>query len=231
MKKITGFLSTLVLIAVVFIIAAFVTQAGLLDGILGGSRPPSVDITTVLNQIQLVSELTTTRYETSGSIVIERDMPPLIRALYGDRLVLFGAGTVTAGINLADITADRVTTTTEGGMTLNLPYPQLLDCILHENQTRVLAREVSLFTWEDRTFETSARRMLTLAFRNTALENGIYEQAKEQAGTVIEAFVGAVQPDTPLTITFDDPPVQSFIPNSCKDANALEPTPTPTLAP
>jgi len=224
---------TLVIIVVVIIITVFVTQAGLLDGILGGSKPPNVDITTVLNQVQLVSELTTTRYETSGSIVIERDMPPLIRALYGDRLVLFGAGTITAGIDLGEITADRVTTTPEGGMTINLPYPQLLDCIIHENETRVLAREVALFTWEDRAFETRGRRLLTLAFRNTALENGIYAQAKEQAETVIRAFVGAVQPDVPLTITFDDPPVQSFIPDSCKDADAVPPLPTlmPTLVP
>lgn len=228
MKRVMGFLSTLVIIIIVFIVGALAAQSGLLNNLLG-SQKPTLNVTTVLNQIQLVSELTTTRYETSGTVTIERDMPALIRALYGDRLILFGAGTVTAGIDLAHLSAERITQNEDGSLTVNLPYPQLMDCILKENETRVLAREVSLFTWEDREFETIARRNLVLYFRNIALENGVYEMAKGQAETVVRAFIGAIQPDTPLTITFDDPPAQSFIPRSCQDGSV--PTATPTPAP
>lgn len=228
MKRITSFFTLVILIIVVFIGGALATQSGLLNGLLG-SQTPRTDVTVVLNQIQLVSELTTTRYETSGSVVIERDMPALIRALYGDRLTLFGAGTVTAGIDLAELNAERVTRTESGGITINLPYPQLLDCILREGETKVLAREASLFTSEDRNFETLARRTLIIYFRNTALENGVYELAKQQAESVVRAFIGAVEPDVALTITYDDPPAQAIIPASCRDGSA--PVATPSAAP
>lgn len=226
MKRITGFISTLVIFIIGFALGALATQAGLLQNILG-SQTPVMSVTSILNQIQLVSELTTTRYDTSGSVTIEREMPPVLRALYGDRLVLFGAGTVTAGIDLEHLTAERLIATQGGGLEVRLPYPQLLDCILKENETRVLAREVALFTWEDREFETIARRTLTIHFRNTALENGIYEEAKGQAETVVRTLIGTTQPGVPLTIVFDDPPAQSVIPASCRDANAPAATPTP----
>lgn len=213
MTRIWGFLSTLALIVLVFVGGVLLTQFGFLDGILGSSEP-TINSVTVINQIQLVAELTTTRYETSGTITIERELPPIIRALYGDRLVLFGAGAVTAGIDLGELDASRVTVTEEA-INVRLPHPQLLDCILNENETRVIAREVSLFTSEDRNFESIARRTLTVSFRNSALENGVYEMAKEQAVVVIETLLTATQPDLPVNVSFDDPPQVAVIPPSC----------------
>jgi hypothetical protein len=201
-------------IVLVFLFGIFLMRFGVLDFILGGDRPPIINLTSVLERVQLVSELTTVRYTYSNIITVERDLPPLLQALYRDRLVLVAVGHVTAGIDLSKLTEDDVRV--EGNIiNVSIPAPELFDCFFNEPDSYVASRETGLFTAPAPDLDLDARMFAIRQFRNAALEKGILTEAAQEAENVLANLIGAFYPDSTVVVTVKEAEGQVIMPDTC----------------
>ncbi len=179
---------------------------------------PTLSSTIILDRIQALSELTAVRYNFTGVISSEVQMPGMLAALYGQRQSLMAVGHINAGIDLnqltpADVTLDATT------LTVRLPPPRLQDCFLNEQESYVVARDTGIFARGAPNLDTDARRYAVHQFRDQALEAGILDDAQAQAQQVITELTAALNPDSTLTVniipTAPDP-ASSPLPDTCQ---------------
>src|SRR5690606_1604977 len=123
--------------------------------------------------------LTTTRYNFSSLVTTEREMPPVLAALYGERQVLVAVGHVTAGIDLNLMDAEDVTIN-NGVLTLHLPPPSLQDCFLNEGASYVVERDTGIFSESAPHLEGQARQFAIQQFRENAQQEGILANVQQQ---------------------------------------------------
>ena len=190
-------------IFLIFVFGIFLVRFGVLDFLLGRQGPPVINLTTVLERIQLVSELTTVRYTYSNIITSERDLPPLLEGLYRDKLVLVAVGYVTAGIDLSKLSADNVEFDGDT-IRVTLPAPELFDCFFSEPDSYVASRETGFFAAPSPDLDLQARRFAIRHFRDAALEKGILTEAAGQAETTMASLLGAFYPTATVVVTVSE---------------------------
>ncbi len=102
-------------------------------------------------------------------------------------------GVVKAGINFEKIAAsvDEEART----VTIELPAPQILDVTVDENSLYVYHEKESAFTPLKLTDVNSSTKAMKDEVRKKAVENGILENARSNAETLITAFVRSMFPD------------------------------------
>ena len=203
----------LIVAAVVSVVVVLLSNQGLLPWLNTGFRNQA---TVVLTSVQQMSVLTTTRYNFSTMVTSEREMPPLLAGLYGERQVLVAVGTVTAGIDLSRMSRDDVWIE---GQTVNLrlPPPVLQDCFLDENASYVAQRDTGLFARNAPELEGQARQYAIQQFRQAALDQDIFENVQQQAATAITQFVDVLDIPGVNTINVITTPMDpaSPLPPSC----------------
>lgn len=173
-------------------------------------------ITIVLDSVEQLSVLTSIRYNYSNLVTSEREMPGLLSALYGERLVLVAIGHVTAGVDLSQLEEDDIGS--EGDtISIRLPPPQLQDCFLNESASYVVSRDTGIFARSAPELDSSARRFAVQQFRDAALEQGILDDASDQAGIAIGAFLEALQLQgiTTIDISTSPPEQETPFPDTC----------------
>ncbi len=205
-------------ILLVFLFGIFLVRFGVLDFVLGTDRPPIMSLTSVLERVQLVSELTTVRYAYSNIITVERDLPPLLQALYRDKLVLVAVGYVTAGIDLSKVTADDVQVVGDR-INISIPPPELFDCFFSEPDSYIASRETGIFAAPAADLDLDARQFAIKHFRNAALERGILNDAAGEAESVLANLMGAFFPDSTIVVTVRDVEGQVVMPSTCGGAS------------
>ncbi len=175
--------------AIVLLVRQVITlPPGLISAFTGGPAPISIQATTVLDRIQSMSQLTTVRFNYSSVVTSQRELPDVLKSLYGDRLVMIAVGHVNAGIDLRQMTSANVTSQGET-MTIRLPPPQLLDCFLDEGASYVISRDTGVFARPAPNLDQEARRFAVGEFRQNALKDDILSQVQTNAKIVIEGFV------------------------------------------
>lgn len=204
-------------IILIFLFGIFLMRFGVLDAILGYDRPPIVNLTTVLERIQLVSELTTVRYTYSNIITVERDLPPLLQGLYRDRLVLVAVGHITAGIDLSKLSADDVQVSGDI-VNIAIPAPELFDCFFSEPDSYIATRDTGLFAAPAKDLDLNARLFAIRQFRNAALEKGILTEAAQEAENVLANLIGAFYPDSTVVVTVKEAEGELTMPDTCGSA-------------
>jgi hypothetical protein len=152
----------------------------------------------ILERVQVLQQLATTRYNYSITITASREMPQVLQLLYGESLALQAVGQVEAGIDLSTLTENDVQQTAEGWVIV-LPAPVLLNCTLNESQTQIIQRDTGLFARASTGLDASARRYAIGNLRDRAIENGILTEAETQAKTTIENL-GALLGNTTLAV-------------------------------
>jgi hypothetical protein len=215
------------LVAVAFVVLMGInTLNGVVEGITGIFSPPPrtysvIDETLILERVQRLSELTTTRFNYSQLVVTERDMPALLRPLYGERMTMNAVGHITAGIDMSQLTTEDIDMT-DGALTVRLPSPQLFDCILNAQETRVVDSSTGLFTAPSN-LQEETQRIALRHIRNAALQQDILGQANEYAETAVGDLLvlltsAITPPDAPPmvvnVITTPAEPVEEF-PQTC----------------
>lgn len=181
--------------------------------LLRGSAPPQSQATLILQQVQALSQLTTTRYNYSVIVTTARDMPPLIAALYGESLSLVAVGHVNAGIDLSRLSPQNVVER-EGVITITLPPPALQDCFLNEAASYVVQHNTGIFASASPQLDTEARRYAVEQLRRMALEEGILEETQAQARSVIVRLVRMFSGKAVEVITTPPDP-NAPLPESC----------------
>jgi hypothetical protein len=138
-----------------------------------------------LEKVRSMARLETTAYFLST--VVEVQKPP-DWPFTGQRLLLVAYGRVTAGVDLAQIQDADVEVVGER-VIVHLPAAELFDVYLQEDKTYVYDYEMGIFARFDQTLETEARRRAVTEFQNTALENGILEDARVRAEWEIQRLL------------------------------------------
>lgn len=207
-------LTLLILLAVGVALGVALTSGGLLS-LLGVNSQPTISAVTVLERIEALASLTTSRYNFSSLVTSEREMPPLLAAIYGDRQVLLATGYIEAGVDLSALTTEDITIAGDT-LTLRLPGAALTACALDETATRVVERETGIFAPEAPALDGDARRFALAQFRDQALESGILQDAEDEARVVITALVLGTNPSLErVDIAFDEPTTLA-LPDTCE---------------
>ena len=145
--------------------------------------------TTVVQQVQTLSDLVTVKYVMQKVEIV--DSPPestLGKFVQGDnKVLLLAQGVVKAGIELKKITPDDVTISGKS-LTITLPRPQITDAYLDDAQTKVIERTTGFLRSLDKNLEQTTRQYAVADIRRGALENGILNDANERARTELRTF-------------------------------------------
>jgi hypothetical protein len=162
---------------------AFALFTGGLGGLRQGSEPTVKDI-------RKLEELSSVQWTQSVPVTQESGgFGPVPEFLRGESVVLIAVGEVRAGVDLGKLREGAVSAE-DGRVTIDLPEPEILSSGLDEERTRVYDRDQGLLDFNpDEDLETEARREAVNRLEDSARENGILDQAGENARTSLRAFV------------------------------------------
>lgn len=217
MRKTIGTIVSFIMILAIFGLGLFggfvIADRGLLGLVGVGER--TTNATVVLERIQALAELTTMRYNFSGIVTSERQMPLLLQAIYGERQVLVAVGTIEAGVDLSQISSDDIRI--DGNtLTVTLPAASLQSCAIDESKTYVAERDTGIFAPEALTLDQDARRFAIAQFRDQALESGLLQQAEDEARTIVSQMILATNPGVEqVIVAFEGPEADATFPDSC----------------
>lgn len=189
-------------------------------GIFNGEARTTNIFVPKVEAVQRLNELTTVRRSYSNIVTSERDMPELLRGLYGDRLVMVAVGHVDAGVDLSQLTqGDLLYDEATQMLSITLPPVRLQNCFLDENASYTVERATGLFAAPLPDLDEYSRSFALEQFRNLALEDGILEEAREETEVAIRQSIALFNSNADaLTITFthtpNDPDVP--LPSSCQ---------------
>ncbi len=189
---------------------------GVIAALTGGTSPITIQAVTVLDKIQSLSQLTVSRFSYSSVITSQRDLPPVLAGLYGDKLVMVAVGHVNAGIDLRQLSSSSVSGNADA-MTIQLPPPQLFECYLNEPASSIISRETGLFARPAANLDQEAKRYAVHQFRDLALKDEIMAEVQKNAQTVIQVFVTNLGVKSVNVVTATpDPNAPLPLPDSCQ---------------
>ncbi len=143
------------------------------------STPTIIVLPTVINQIKPLGQLHTASYFLST--VVDTQMP--VGALSQvQRVLLVACGMVDAGVDLSKIAPQDILTTGDK-VTIRLPDAEVFTSQLFDDRkcTYVVLRDEGVLLPPNTVLETAAREAAVANFKETALANGILEQARMNA--------------------------------------------------
>ena len=139
--------------------------------------------TTVVQQVQTLSDLVTVKYVMEKVVVLED------AKWYGEnRVLLLAHGIVKAGIDLKRITADDVTISGDR-ITIKLPPAQITDAYLDDQKSQVIDHETGLLRMFDKDLEQTARADAVEDIQRAARKDGILDEADKRARLELELFL------------------------------------------
>jgi len=210
MKRTLSIILSLIVIVAVILATLYLSSQCVLPGTC--DKKTTFNASTILDKVQSLSALTTTRYTFSTVITTETDMPDWLKTLYGQKQVLVAVGYITAGIDMKQAKATDI----QNGQSiaLTLPAPTLQDCILDEGKTYIAALEKGLFASPNPTFDQQSRQFAIQQLRQAAINGEIMTEAQTQAQSAITNFVELVGiPNVQITFLPADP--NTPLPASC----------------
>jgi hypothetical protein len=213
-RSVFTILALVILLIVGAALGIALAQGGILN-LLGGGGQPAISAVTVLERVQALASLTTSRYNFSSIVSSERQMPRLLQAIYGDRQILLATGYIDAGVDLSGLTTANVAIA-DDTLTITLPSAALIACVLDETATRVIERDTGIFAPSAPTLDSDARRFALAQFRTQALESGILQDAEDEARVVITALLLGTNPSIERVDIRFEPPVQARLPRTCE---------------
>ncbi len=151
------------------------------------SPPAILNTTTLIQQIQGLSELVTVKYVLEKVVVLEDTR------WYGDnRVLLIAHGIVKAGIDLRKIEPSDLDIENHV-VQITLPPVAITDVYLDEQETRVLEHSTGLLRAFNKNLEAEARRQAVDELRHAARQGGIYQDAQIQAQQQLTNLFGRLK--------------------------------------
>ena len=218
-----GCLSVPVIILVILLLLGVTTVNNISSGlqlIFAPQYTMTVVGPTLLESVQSMSHLTTTRYEFSNIVTSERELPGLLAGLYGDRLVMVAVGHVLAGIDLSQLQEEDITRD-GNAVTIRLPSPMLQDCFLSEEDSYVISRDTGIFASAAPNLDEESRQFALRQFRDMALERDILNAVQADSGIALEGFVGGLiggldETISQVNIVTAAPDLNAALPETCR---------------
>lgn len=158
------------------------------------------DPVTYINEIRALSRLETIQYSVEKVITGETG-GGTFQALFGDKILFVGHGTVIAGIDLAKLQPEHMRFE-NGVLTVQLPPAEIFIAALNNEKSYVYDRDTGVLTKPDINLETLVRQRAEEEILKAALEDGILEQAQLNAEAYLLKFFAAL--GYPNTIFVND---------------------------
>jgi hypothetical protein len=172
------------------------------------------DPVTIVNEVKVLARLETIQYSVEKVVTAETGQE-ILAELFGDRLLLIAHGVVIAGVDLSDLSRDDISIF-DGVVMVDLPDPEIFIATLDNQKSSVYDRETGLFRKGDPDLETLARQAAEQEIYQAAVEDGILQQANDNAEIFIERLLNDLgyedvifTPYVPLAI-----PTPTLIPES-----------------
>jgi Protein of unknown function (DUF4230) len=169
-----------------FVLFVIIFGAGILLGARFLGKSSSIheaDTTSVVEQIQTLSDLVTVKYVVEKVVVLDDEK------WYGEsRVLLLAHGVVKAGIDLQRLKSGDVTVSGKK-ITIHLPPPELTDAYLDDRNSQVIDHTTGLLRGFDKDLEQTAREQAVLDIRAAAVKNGILSDAGERAKLELALFL------------------------------------------
>ena len=143
----------------------------------------------VVDELQELAELTTV--EMVETTTIERgDDHGILNLVLGDRVYLFAAARIGAGVDLARLDEDAITVNNETGvLTIEVPRAEIFYAYLDSNSTTVLDRDTGLLTKGNDQLESATRAEAERILQAQAVEAGILDRAQTSADDFLTGFI------------------------------------------
>lgn len=141
------------------------------------------DTTSVVHEVQMLSDLVTVKYVMDKVVVLE-DVK-----WYGEsRVLLLAHGVVKAGVDLKRLAPEDVAIAGKK-ITLRLPPPQIMDAYLDDKSSQVIDHTTGLLRAFDKDLEQAARQNAVDDIARAARKGGILNDAEKQAKVELGSFL------------------------------------------
>jgi hypothetical protein len=138
-----------------------------------------VDPVTIVREVRSLARLETIQYSVEKVITAETGQGAF-EILFGDRLLFVAHGVVIAGVDLSLLGPEDLRVE-NNVLFVQLPESEIFVATLDNERSYVYDRERGALTRGDINLETTARQVAEQEIRNSALEDGILEQARQNA--------------------------------------------------
>jgi hypothetical protein len=190
----------IVLLVVLAVIGTLVLQAsGLLNpvwtflNIQSGAKTAIITSDTVIQKIEQVSEITTTKYSIQLIAKSETVGEWYTFGAANVKMLLIAKGTVRAGLDLAKLNASAVNVSEDGkSVTVNLPPVKIFDRdqILSSNPSDTYVYDIQKgIAADSKSTETQLRGVANDQILESACTDGIMAEATKNAKTVVEQLL------------------------------------------
>ena len=158
------------------------------------------DPITYINEVRALARLETIQYSIEKVITGETG-GGTFQALFGDKILFVGHGTVIAGIDMEKLQPEDMRFE-NGVLTVKLPPAEIFIATLDNEKSYVYDRETGILAKPDVNLETLVRQRAEEEIRTAAINDGILEQAQTNAEAYLFKFFAAL--GYPNTIFIDD---------------------------
>jgi hypothetical protein len=158
------------------------------------------DPITYINEVRALARLETIQYSVEKVITGETG-GGTFQALFGDKILFVGHGTVIAGIDMAKLQPEHMRFE-NGVLTVRLPPAEIFIATLNNEKSYVYQRDTGVLSKPDINLETLVRQSAEQEILKAALEDGILEQAQLNAEAYLLKFFAAL--GYPNTIFIND---------------------------
>ncbi len=148
------------------------------------------DTVTYINEIRSLAMIETIQYSVEKVITGETG-GGTFQALFGDKILFVGHGTVIAGIDMAKMQPEDMRYE-NGVLTVRLPPAEIFIAALNNEKSYVYDRNTGVLTRPDINLETLVRQSAEQEILKGALEDGILEQAQVNAEAYLLKFFAAL---------------------------------------
>jgi len=142
------------------------------------------DPVTIIREVQSLARLETIQYTVEKVITAEINQG-VFGPLFGDRLLFVAHGYVIAGIDLSAIETEDLHLE-DGVLHVNLPDAEVFVATLNNDESYVYDRTTGILRKSDQDLETNARQVAEDEIQKAALEDGILQQADQNAEVYLE---------------------------------------------
>ncbi len=156
------------------------------------------DPVTIIRAVQPLARLETIQYSVEKVITGETGQG-IFKTFVGDKLLFIAHGTVIAGVDLGKLTLDQVEER-DGAMVITLPEAEIFIASLDNEQSYIYDRQTGIFSKGNPQLETEVRRAAEKEIETAAVNDGILDQAAQNAVTFLNEFLDSLGYDNVLVV-------------------------------
>ncbi len=177
------------------------TNAALQTQVAGLLHPtPTIipDPVTIIHDVQALARFETIQYSVEKVITAEIGQGSF-GFLFGDKLLFVAHGVVIAGVDLGKLQPADLKMV-NGILKVHLPASEIFIATLDNNKSYVYDRKTGLLTRGDQNLEANARLVAENEIKKAALDDGILNQAQQNAESYLSKFFGALGFPNPVFV-------------------------------